>query len=217
MRNAHMKTLQEKLPGVFDLVRRACNVFMRTGVVESGWKTRVLCPIPKVQGVVELERLRPLMFIEVLCKCVSGVMRNRHERGVVRMNLLSDMQWAYQKGKSTEAPLLVMNMVAEWAVLHRQELWDVGFDIKRCFDSYEWEMREVCLRRTGVGEDFIAAKRALEEGSDMVLLTKWGHSKVRGVAERGIPQGGEDSPLDFMCMNDVHMRMLEKRWGGGLK
>ena len=49
----------------------------------------------KVQGVVELERLRPLMFIEVLCKCVSGVMRNRHERGVVRMNLLSDMQWAY--------------------------------------------------------------------------------------------------------------------------
>ena len=155
------------------------------------------------------------MFIEVLCECVSGVMRNRHERGVVGMGLLSDMQWAYQKGKSTEAPLVAMNLVAEWAVVHRDELWDIGFDIRRCFDSYEWEMREVCLRRTGVGEEFINMKRALEEGSEMVLLTKWGYSKVKGVAQRGIPQGGEDSPLDFMCMNDVHMRMLERHWEGG--
>mgnify|MGYP001259112339 CR=1 FL=1 len=56
---------------------------------------------------------------------------------------------------------------------------------------------------------------AVEEGSEMVLVTKWGYSKVKGVAQRGIPQGGEDSPLDFMCMNDVHMRMLERRWEGG--
>ena len=88
------------------------------------------------------------------------------------MGLLSDIQWAYQRGKGADGPLLIMNMVAEWAVLHRQELWDVGFDIKRCFDSYEWEMREVCLRRTGVGEDFIAAKRALEEGSGSLALWK---------------------------------------------
>ena len=76
-----------------------------------------------------MDKLRPLMFIEVLCKCVSGVMRNRHEKGIVAMNLLSSMQWAYQRGKGTEAPLLIMNMAAEWAVRHRQELWDIGFDI----------------------------------------------------------------------------------------
>ena len=84
-------------------------MFLRKGLVYRAWQTRVLCPIPKVKGVMNLDKLRPLMFIEVLCKCVSGVMRNRHERGLVEMGLLNQMQWAYQKGKSTEAPLIVMN------------------------------------------------------------------------------------------------------------
>ena len=49
----------------------------------------------------------------------------------------------------------------------------------------------------------------------MVLLTELGYSEIKGVAERGIPQGGEDSPLDFTCMDDIHLCMIEKKWKGG--
>ena len=96
-------------------------------MVYSTWKVRVLCPIPKVRGIKDLDKLRPLMFIEVLCKCASGVMRDRHERGVMEMRLLSDMQWAYQRGKSTDGPMLIMSMVAE-----------VSFGIRIKVGRVEW-------------------------------------------------------------------------------
>ena len=48
-------------------------------------------------------------------------------------------QYAYQRRLGTEVPLCIMNMVSEWAVMHRRELWDQGHDLSHAFDRVRRE------------------------------------------------------------------------------
>jgi hypothetical protein len=211
-----MKAAMTAGSGMVELGRRLCNCVVRSGVTPSLWVWEVVCPIEKVPGCVGLDKMRPIKLLEVLKKAVAGVLKERHMRGLERMGVMRGAQYAYQRRMSTGVPLAVMNMCTEWAVMHRREVWDQGHDLAHAFDMPEYVMgKEVALRRTGVGERYIDLVHAMEEGAQMSIMTAWGLSdQVAGAAgvggcEAGWPQGGDESPLGWICTFDIMLSCLE--------
>ena len=191
-RVAHMKAAVEAGSGMVELGRRMCNCVVRSGVTPPMWEWEVVCPIPKVAGCADIDKMRPIKLLEVLKKAVSGIVKERHMRGLRKLGVMRGAQYAYQRRLGTEVPLCIMNMVSEWAVMHRRELWDQGHDLSHAFDMPEYVMgKEVALRRTGVGERYIALIHAMEEGARMSVMTAWGLSdEVAG--ERGVEVGCDE-------------------------
>ena len=221
-RVAHMKAAMKAGSGMVELGRRLCNCVVRTGVTPPMWEWEVVCPIPKVAGCADIDKMRPIKLLEVMRKAVSGILKERHMRGVERLGVLRGAQYAYQRRLGTGVPLCVMNMVTEWAVTHRKELWDQGHDLSHAFDMPEYVMgKEVALRRTGVGERYIDLMHAMEEGVRMTVLTAWGLSdEVAGAGgvgrcEAGWPQGGDESPLGWLCTFDIMLSCLEDSSASG--
>ena len=121
-----MKAAVEAGSDMVELGRRMCNCVVRSGVTPPMWEWEVVCPIPKVAGCADIDKMRPIKLLEVLKKAVSGTVKERYMRGLRKLGVMRGAQYAYQRRLGTEVPLCIMNMVSEWAVMHRRELWDQG-------------------------------------------------------------------------------------------
>ena len=62
------------------------------------WGVELLWQIEKVQGVTDINKQRPIKLLDILRKCVQGVLQWRVDRGVERMGLMSNMQAAFRAG-----------------------------------------------------------------------------------------------------------------------
>ena len=68
--------------GVQDALREMCNIALRAWSAFTSWYVELVNKVPKDEGVVKINRLRPLKFLDVTRKLVVGIVKDR--RGVPR-------------------------------------------------------------------------------------------------------------------------------------
>ena len=240
LRPAHLKCLVGRGHWMGEVLRRLCNLTIRWGVRYTAWGVEVMWPLEKVPGVTDIEKQRPIKLLEVLRKCVSGVLQGRMDRGMEEMGLLDRMQSAFRRERSCEVSLMHMNLASEYAAVHSREMVDQGYDVKRAYDSVEAGMgKEMAWRRMGCGESYIQLQMMLGECGEQVVGTGFGLSDVvceeaaqrgevvvgegeeegeewwrgnggRGRAEIGLVQGGSESPSGWNCLMDMHFWLIRE-------
>ena len=112
------------------------NNSIKCRTVFSAWKTARLTPIYKKDDETDCGNYRPVSLLSVPSKIMESEVNDTLVRHVFKdNNLVSDNQWAYCTGYSTE--LLLAHVTETWrAALDSGKVVAVAFiDFKKAFDS----------------------------------------------------------------------------------
>ncbi|CAB4039588.1 Hypothetical predicted protein, partial [Paramuricea clavata] len=116
------------------------------GMLPIEWKTANITPIFKKGSKNSRENYRQISLTGIICKIGEKVVRSRVLDFWYRMNILSENQFAYLKGKSTVTQLL--STVDDWVRSRNSGVpTDVTFlDLAKAFDSVPHERLILKLR-----------------------------------------------------------------------
>ena len=173
--------------------------------VFSDWKIARLTPIYKKDDETDCGNYRPVSLLSVPSKIMESEVNDILVRHVFKdNNLVSNKQWAYRTGYSTE--LLLTHLTETWrTAIDSGKAVAVAFiDSKKAFDSVSHDILETKLNRdfgiTGTLLDWL--KSYLHERQQFTVLN--GVKSERSRVSFGIPQGSVLGPTLFtLFTNDL--------------
>ena len=122
---------------------------------------------------------------------------------------MTDMQFAFLKGRSTETALSRTVHKIEKAILEGKQGIGVFLDIKGAFDRLNHDAAIAAMRRRGISEDFVGwYEHYLKNRTTVVHLA--GHSITRKL-HRGTPQGGVLSPVVWNIVFKEALQEVSKK------
>ena len=188
------------VPSLLSLFRLS----ITTGRVFTSWKTARLTPVYKKDDETDCCNYRPISLLSVPSKILESVVNDTIVRHVYKANnLVTDKQWAYRAGFSTE--LLLIQLTETW-----REAVDAGLvvavafiDFKKAFDSVSHAILETKLERdfgiSGLLLDWL--KSYLKERQQYTAVN--GSTSEMIPISFGIPQGSVLGPTLFTLFNCI--------------
>ena len=131
-------------PSLLSLFRLSLN----TSRVFTSWKTAKLTPVYKKDNETDCCNYRPISLLSVPSKILESVVNDTIVRHVYKANnLVTDKQWAYRAGLSTE--LLLIHLTETWrkAVDAGLVVGAAFIDFKKALDSVSHTILEMKLER----------------------------------------------------------------------
>jgi hypothetical protein len=158
------------------------------GMLPIEWKTANIQPIFKKGSKNSRENYRQISLTGIICKIGEKVVRSRVLHFWYRMNILSDNQFAYVKGKSTVTNLL--STVDDWVRSRNSGVpTDVIFlDLAKAFDSVPHERLILKLRSYGIEGSLLSWFRHFITGRKQRVVIRGTFSEWSPVSS-GTPQG----------------------------
>jgi hypothetical protein len=175
-------------------------------------KRKWLCAIPKEVDSSDINKLRPIMLIEILRKLWTGAMIRKIRIAWEKNNILSDTQYGFRSGRSCPQAILQLINAME-AHTEGQNLYMSSWDIKRAFDSIPRTIIELALRRLGVPEIIATYLAYIDEEDKIQVRTPISHchgDNERFSSRQGAGQGDKASPSIWIAVMDIILTALEQ-------
>ena len=184
-----------------------------TGRVFTSWKTARLTPVYKKDDETDCCNYRPISLLSVPSKILESVVNDTIVRHVYKANnLVTDKQWAYRAGFSTE--LLLIQLTETW-----KEAVDAGLvvavafiDFKKAFDSVSHAILETKLERdfgiSGLLLDWL--KSYLKERQQYTAVN--GSTAEMIPISFGIPQGPVLGPTLLKIKSNQLYWYIQLKW-----
>ena len=195
------RMLRQTADSITTSVTELLNLSLRSGCVPKEWKKSNVVPIPKTSPPSAPSNYRPISLLSILSKVME-----RHVHLFITEHLrdhhpLSDSQWGFQAGKSTETGLLAT--VHSWLNIleQRQEVGAVFFDLRKAFDSVPHARLMAKLQQIGLNDHILAWIGDYLTGREQ-RVTVNGSTSQYSVVPSGIPQGSVLGPLLFLIYVD---------------
>ena len=104
------------------------------GEVFSQWKKAHLCPVFKKDDPTDRNNYRPISLLSVPSKILESCISDTVMKHVTECELLTERQWAYRKGHSTQ--LLLAHLTESWrqAVDNNFVVVTTFIDFRKAFD-----------------------------------------------------------------------------------
>ena len=189
------------VPSLLSLFRLSLN----TSRVFTSWKTARLTPVYKKDDETDCCNYRPISLLSVPSKILESVVNDTIVRHVYKANnLVTDKQWAYRAGFSTE--LLLTHLTETWRKAVDEGLVVAGafIDFKKAFDSVSHPILEMKLERDfGISGPLLDwLKSYLKERQQFTAVN--GSTSEMIPISFGIPQGSVLGPTLFtLFTNDL--------------
>ena len=159
----------------FDGLRVLVCMVLATGIVPGGMLRELLCPIDKVEGLVDLANKRPLGLVEMLMQALLGI-QVRIVTGVWDDNsMIDDFQVGCTKALGCEAAIMNLMAKLEYSYLHKTPLVLPLNDQSKAFDTLGVELgMEAPMRRLGLPEKYLKLRSNCKNGSWCMTVTAHG-------------------------------------------
>jgi hypothetical protein len=180
------------------------------GMLPIEWKTANITPIFKKGSKNSRENYRQRSLTGIICKIGEKVVRSRDLDFWYRMNILSENQFAYFKGKSTVTNLL--STVDDWVRSRNSGVHtDVIFlELAKAFDSVPHERLILKLRSYGIEGSLLSWFRHFITGRKQGVVIRGTFSEWSPVSS-GTPQGTILGQILFLIyIHDITDCILSK-------
>jgi ribonuclease HI len=153
----------------------------------------IFIPKPGKDTYNTVESFRPITLSNYLLKGLERVELWQLERTHFVAKPMTDMQFAFRKGRSTETALSKTIHKIEQALYKGDHCIGVFLDIKGAFDMLDHDAAINAMRRRGISEDFIGWYEHYLR--NRTTTSKLAGCSITRVLKRGTPQGGVLSPV----------------------
>jgi hypothetical protein len=137
---------EEVMKQVYDLL---CSLWVER-MVPMWWQYRWLIPIPKRPETPSLQELRPIVLLEVMRKCWTGLIVAAIMEAIERHEELAEGQHGFRKNRGTHTANLQLKNAMETAWQHKKKIYGSSWDISKAFDSVSRPLIRLAWDRVGV-------------------------------------------------------------------
>ena len=187
--------------GLLDIIRRALNVILKSGLVPQCQLEQILCTIGKVEGSNELLDTRPLTLISITLNMAIGLQMSKVMHRLDELGAIDSWQAGFRSRVGTEEPLLETRLVAEHCWSFGIDLWAGDEDKKRAFDSPPECSTELSMDRLAIPYGFIKLVTTVGNEAEIMVRTAYGLTRPFS-KNQGFPQGGRHSPHLWTIFDD---------------
>ena len=174
------------------------NMSLKDGYVFSQWKTARVNPVFKKDDKTEIGNYRPISLLSVPSKILETIVADSIiHHAFIENKLITDKQWAYRRGYSTELLLVHMTEIWRSAIDSNKVVGIVLVDFQKAFDCVS---HNVLLRKL---ENDFGINGLLLNWLRSYLDNRKQYTFLNGIAsdlntvKSGIPQGSILGPTLF--------------------
>ena len=187
---------------VQNALREMCNIALRAWSAFTSWYTELVNKVPKDEGVVKINRLRPLKFLDVTRKLVVGIVKDRMCRTWIANGLLSEEQYAFVANRNITTPAITRRLMLEDAEYQAKPIVMLDIDLTHGYDTVETWVKDAALRRMGVPHDVRQFFNNFDAHNVNQVITPFGLTRGFHASAAALPQGDEASPMLWNAIMD---------------
>ena len=179
------------------------NRCVREGCFPNSLKLAKVVPIHKGDSVLTVSNYRPISLLPIFSKIMERLVYNQFITFIEKHNLLSNLQFGFQKNRSTEQAIASIISNINNAFSKKQSSYCIFLDFAKAFDTVNHEILVKKLEYYGVrGKSLALFQSYLSNRTQVVEVN--GATSEKGLIKHGVPQGSILGPLLFLLyINDI--------------
>lgn len=182
---------------VVPIITHLTNLCFEQGIFPPALKIAVITPIHKNGKTDDPTNYRPISVLTSISKIIEKILNSRLINYLNRYNLLSNTQFGFRSGRSTEDAVITLSSKIIAQVDNNQKCLAVFLDLKKAFDTVE--ISTLLKRLDDLGIRGVALELFKSYLSDRKQKVKLGdYVSVEEDMTFGVPQGSVLGPTLFL-------------------
>lgn len=174
-----------------------CNLSLSTGIFPDLLKKTIVIPIHKVGDTTQPSNYRPIALLSTLSKILEKVVSKRLIRHLELNNLLSQNQFGFRSGLSTEDATLKLTGLVTSHLDAGYKCLGVFLDLQKAFDTVSMPILLARLENAGLRGLVLDWFRSFLSGREQRIKVE-NHISNSGNTSYGVPQGSTIAPILFL-------------------
>nr|CAH7738545.1 unnamed protein product [Callosobruchus chinensis] len=199
----YSETIKKVARGISKPLTYLFNLSLECGIFPESMKTAVVIPIFKKGDKLDPCNYRPISILSCLSKIFEKLLNERIWSFVEKHDLISEHQFGFKKGKSTDDAMLELMQEIFVAVDNKTPAMCVFVDLAKAFDTIDHGHLLDTLEDIGFRGKAHSLLESYLTGRSQTIKVNDTESKKRAM-QCGVPQGSVLGPLLFtLYMNDI--------------
>lgn len=172
------------------------NKIIECGVCPPEFKTAIIIPIFKSGSKTEVSNYRPISLVSVFTKIFEKVIQKRLNAYIRKYNLLSNLQFGFREGRSTEDAISMITGAVYESLEQSESALCVFLDLAKAFDTVSHMQLLGALEDMGVRGTALRLFASYLSGRGQHVRMGSSISSKR-IVRYGVPQGTILGPILF--------------------